>query len=349
MPATSCGTRPIGAPQAISRYVNERSLRCPDERDGAHPSVLMKMKHGIPSVSIVLTDMDRTAFALHGFRSWLLQDFDEPYEVIICLFNEEKRQFERLCQTGNPNATIKIYSWERPEHFNISAANNLGLHYAQGHWVFFANSDVIYPSGYLKPVVDELRARDLWFALGSRVNLSYTLTEGLNSPFTYNAIGAYDFLQTAESSSESGFWGFGSPWIIERTTAVAIGGYDPRILCHEDRDITERAMCFLRRHMRQTLCYAIIEHFGYHLFHPQSDLYAFGESSRSILRHRKELMSTPEGWAACVVNNDLNDLACLVSAMKRTPKPEVHTGPKPSFATKVMGRCKKAFQTLLYG
>ena len=78
-------------------------------------------------VSIVLNDMDRTFFAGYGFRSWLLQDMDESYEVIINLFNDQKSYFDNLTAGANPNANIKICVYDRPAYFNISAANNLGI------------------------------------------------------------------------------------------------------------------------------------------------------------------------------------------------------------------------------
>jgi hypothetical protein len=194
--------------------------------------------------------MDRTSYALHGFCSWLLQDLNEPYEVIVCLFNDEAPRFTQMSNAGNELCQKQTRTWKRPAFFNISAANNLGLHYARGRWVFFANSDVICPSDYLRQVVGELRARNLYFVMGSRINLSQKLTDGLKPPQDHVAIGDYDYLRQVESSPESKFWGFGSPWIIEKETAFAIGGYDPRVLCYEDRDISERAIHYLRQRDR---------------------------------------------------------------------------------------------------
>ena len=61
--------------------------------------------------SIVLNDMHRTHQAAYGFRSWILQDMDEPYEVVLNLFNDKESLFEDLMQGHNPNCCCRIQSY----------------------------------------------------------------------------------------------------------------------------------------------------------------------------------------------------------------------------------------------
>jgi hypothetical protein len=125
-----------------------------------------------PAASIILTDMDRTAEASYGFRSWILQETDLPYEVILILFNDREKHFEALTSNAAPNCRVIIRSFPCPPFFNIAAANNLGIHFSTGKYLFFANSDVIHVSDYLQEAVAELNARNLHFATGSRSDLN---------------------------------------------------------------------------------------------------------------------------------------------------------------------------------
>src|SRR5438874_2449745 len=99
-------------------------------------------------VSIILNVMGLRELAVYGFRSWLLQDYERPYEVVLNLFYPCRELFEPLIAGANPNCQVRIFQHEEPEYFNISASNNLGLHLSGGRVIFFANSDIIYPSHF---------------------------------------------------------------------------------------------------------------------------------------------------------------------------------------------------------
>ena len=132
--------------------------------------------------SVVLNDMDRTSLAAHGFRSWMLQELSSPYEVVINLFNDQEGRFQKLSEDRNPLCRPVIKTFPRPRFFNISAANNLGLHESSGEYVLFCNSDVIFPSSYLGAVTEELGSRAVSYADGWRVNLGEARTKALRAP-----------------------------------------------------------------------------------------------------------------------------------------------------------------------
>src|SRR2546423_15196274 len=108
------------------------------------------MENDRPAASIVLNVMGLRDLAIYGFRSWMLQDFDRPYEVILNLFIPAADQFESLKAGANPNCIPRIVQHEKPEYFNISASNNMGLHLVRGEYVFFANVDMIFPGNFLR-------------------------------------------------------------------------------------------------------------------------------------------------------------------------------------------------------
>src|SRR5688572_22260319 len=104
---------------------------------------------GDVAASIVLNVMGLRDLAVYGFRSWLLQRYEQPYEVILNLFYPCRELFDPLLEGANSNCIARIYQYEQPAFFNISASNNLGLHHSRGRYVAFANSDIIYPTNYL--------------------------------------------------------------------------------------------------------------------------------------------------------------------------------------------------------
>src|SRR3954470_22389218 len=128
------------------------------------------------ALTVVLNAMGRLNLAELGFRSWMLQEGDRPYQVVLSLFNDEHARFEKLTEGKNPNCQVVIRSYEKPAFFNISAANNLGLHFATGEFVMFANSDIVYPSGYGRRFTENMRRSRLGYATGARFNVTEELT-----------------------------------------------------------------------------------------------------------------------------------------------------------------------------
>src|ERR1035438_8725705 len=106
--------------------------------------------------SIILNDMNRSDLAAYGYRSWILQDIGEPFEVILNLFNLREDYFRKLSAGAHPHCVPIINTFKPPQFFNVSAANNIGLHYASGKYVVFANSDMIHSSGYLRLAIEEM-------------------------------------------------------------------------------------------------------------------------------------------------------------------------------------------------
>ena len=237
-------------------------------------------------VTIILNDMERTDLAVYGFRSWLLQEVDFPYEVVLVLFNDRRERFDVLCEAAHPQCVPRIHVYDPPEFFNISAANNLGLHAATGRYVLFANSDIIYPSHYLRSVVRELETHQLAYLQGSRINLTPAQTQQLRPVGAYTPDANFDGLVGRENRRKliTG----SSPWVVRRDIARNIGGFDANVLCHEDSDFNDRVMHYLRRHDQQHCLYAICDLFGYHLAHAASELYDLSTAAKAIVEARRE-------------------------------------------------------------
>ena len=43
---------------------------------------------GIPRATIIAERHGSHSAGTYGFRSWMLQDMEEEYEVVLCLFND---------------------------------------------------------------------------------------------------------------------------------------------------------------------------------------------------------------------------------------------------------------------
>lgn len=303
-----------------------------------------------PVASIVLSDMDRTREASYGFRSWILQQTNLPYEVILILFNDEESQFRALAADAPPNCHLIIKSFSRPAFFNISAANNLGLHYSTGKHVFFANSDIIYLSDYLRNVCAELESRGFYYAHGSRGNLTERVTRSLKPAATYSPPTTFDWLRHSEGETCSSVSSGGSPWIVLREVAYAVGGFDPGILCHEDSDFRDRVMHYLRRRQLQYFDYAICDGCGYHLRHAPSELYDASLISRRIVEKRRKLMQLdPLADIDVVQDNDLLDFAALRNVACNTrPPPRLARSRLPRYVVEPLRRVRNAAMCLTH-
>jgi glycosyltransferase involved in cell wall biosynthesis len=245
----------------------------------------------------------------------MLQDTEEPYEVVLNLFNDRASTFQALAAGHNPKCRCRIRSFRAPQFFNIAAANNIGLAEANGQYVLFANSDIIYPSNYLRLLVGELARRDLCYVLGARVNLTQDETAVLRPPLDLTS---FDFLNGSKGQMAGGF---GSPWTIRRDVALLIGGFDSKVLCHEDSEFNDRVIHFLRRKGLQAFIYAASDMVGYHLHHAASELYSISELSRAILEPRRERLQCQANSSEDVVGTRLDDPEQLLRDLYQTAVP----------------------------
>jgi hypothetical protein len=251
--------------------------------------------------SVVVHDMGRTDLASYGFRSWMLQDIGQPYEVVACLFNDQAPHFSSLVFQKNDRCSVKVRSFPQPAFFNISAANNLGLHEATGDYILFANADIIYPSHFLRTFIGELRRREIMYAKVARVQLTSGQTAALANPETYVPSSNFDFLVGLEHRPENTVFHAISPWTVKRDVALTIGGFDAQILCHEDGDFDNRVVHYLRRQGLQEFIYSAADLFGYHLAHARSELFDASVQSLSILeRRRSKMAESPDAQDDCL-------------------------------------------------
>jgi len=300
-----------------------------------------------PRVSILMNDMDSSQFAAYGLRSWVLQRCSFDYEIILTLFNDKRGFFNAIAQDALPNCTVKIVTCPRPAFFNISIANNLGLVESTGKYVFFCNADVVHSSFYLEETVSELQRLGLHYACGARMNLSKAFTQAeIREPSAYNREQNFDYLVGREwGRPEMHFWGNGSPWMLNRETAWAIGGFDPELVCYEERNLEDRAMHYLQRKNLQRSGYAFTSIYGYHLYHPRGDLYDIGaESKRRVVDVRARLFASHDETHETVASalNDREAMLRLLYSMQ--PPPPVR---KPSGLARLRRRIQNAAHALL--
>lgn len=304
-----------------------------------------------PSVraSIVMSDMNRTSQASYGFRSWMLQDFGEQYEVVLCLFNDREHVFTELTTDANPRCAVRIQRHQAPAFFNISAANNLGLAASRGEYVLFANSDIVYPSWYLREVLDELTRRSIDYALGSRANLTQTQTRNLQSPSAYTFSSNFDAMFCGAGHSISNGT---SPWIAKRDVAISIGGFDPRVVCHEDSEFNDRMIHYLRRSKRQRCIYTLSDLFsclfGCHLHHPSSELYGTSSPSKAILEPRRLRLAANPDSVEDVLPTRWDSEESLLNDLYSTAAP-ARVGKTALFLNQIHGRVRRTAQHFLSG
>jgi hypothetical protein len=294
-----------------------------------------------------MNDMDRSQYAAYGLRSWVLQRCAFRYEVILTLFNNRHDFFAALARDAGTNCDVRILTYPAPAFFNISIANNLGLAASRGKYVFFCNSDVIHASGYLAQAAAELERLNLHYACGARMNLSSAFTrDAIRGAASYTWHDGFDALVGLEwGRAEMHFWGNGSPWMLRRDTALAIGGFDPEIVCYEERNVEDRAMHYLHRLGLQGSGYAFTSIYGYHLHHPRSELYQIGaESRRRVVDVRNRLQAASGESRYEMVASGLDDCEGMLRRLYAMPPPPVV--PRPSAVAGIWKRIQSAAHAL---
>jgi hypothetical protein len=303
-----------------------------------------------PHASIVLNVMGLRELAAYGFRSWMIQDYDQPYEVVLNLFNDARPMFEKLREGANPNCRVAINEVEPPEMFNISAANNLGLHDSTGKYVIFANSDIIHPAHFLSRAMGEIEARNICYAVASRMNLSEQQNKLLRSdPASYTREKGFTEIQGTEKAIEALVWRAFSPWIVRRDIAFAIGGFDMRILAGEDKDLNDRVMHYLRRQGLQQVLFGLTDLFGYHQWHPTTGLMDVITDARAIYIPRDQRLSADPDSTEDIVDSPLNDRQAILDVIRKTKKPATGHALRVDYRGKLSRRARKVWDAIVYG
>jgi hypothetical protein len=302
------------------------------------------------TASIVLNVMGLQDLAVYGFRSWLIQNYDQPYEVILNLLAPCRHLFDPLLQGINPHCTPRIFQYDQPAYFNVSASNNLGLHHSTGQNVIFANADMIYPGHFLKSAMAELTGRTIHYAVAARFNMTPDHNRRLKpSPMDYTLADPFTALIGWEREVEADIWPAKSPWMIRRDLAFAIGGFDNRILMAEDTDLCDRAMHYLRRKNLQHALFSFSDLYGYHQWHPTTGLFnAYWEAKPLIDARTKTLTTDPNSPQDCVPT-PLNDPDALIKVIRETQPPPRFNEYRKDLKNKLARRAKKLWKAVKYG
>jgi GT2 family glycosyltransferase len=259
--------------------------------------------------------------------------------------------FDPLIEGKNPNCRVKIVDdYEKPGYFNISAANNLGAYHSAGKYVMFANADVIYPGHFLKRAMPELFKKDVCYAVAARVYLSPEQSDKLHEkkPTEYTTADRFNSLMGLERTGIQIAPAL-SPWMFRRDVIHDIGGFDPRILFAEDRDMDYRVMHYLRRKGWQNAIIAFPDLYGYHQHHASTGLFNNFFEAKEILESRARRMEAdPNNTEDCVPTN-MDDLAALKRDMMQTKPPPPLEQYRKDLPGKVKRRARKVWQALVHG
>jgi hypothetical protein len=299
-------------------------------------------------VSVVLNVLGLRELAAYGFRSWMLQDYQRPYEVVLNLFVPCRELFEPLMEGKNPNCRVSIYQYEEPEFFNISAANNLGLATAKGKYVSFANADMIYPGAFLTRAMGEILRRDLCYAIAARVNMTPGQTEDFHKkqPLDFKTKDDFNGLLGLERSPDVYVMAAISPWTMRRDVAMAVGGFDPLILFAEDRDLDYRILHYMRRMNLQHAQVSFCNLFGYHQWHKGTGLYNTWDKAKAIMEPRGRRLEADFNSTEDVLPTRLTDIAALKEDMAKTEKPPLANQYRKDWRGKIQRRAKRVWKAL---
>jgi hypothetical protein len=308
------------------------------------------MSSGDPNIdaSIVLNVLGLRELAVYGFRSWMLQDYDRPYEVVLNLFAPCRELFDPLVVGKNPNAIVSVYQYETPPFFNISAANNLGLHKGRGKYIMFANADVIYPGWFLQRAMSELNGRDLAYAVAARCNMTPQQSDTVHHKTPLQYTRADPFNELIGKEREEGVYNMAaiSPWMIRRDEAFAVGGFDPKVLFAEDRDLDYRLLHYLRRTGQQQAMVSFCNLYGYHQHHSSTGLINAWTESKLLMESRGRRLEEDLSSTEDMLATKLNDLDALMRDMADTKRPPAGNQYRKDWRGKVRRRAKRVWDAM---
>jgi len=304
---------------------------------------------GSVAASIILNVQGLRELAVYGFRSWMLQDYDQPYEVILNLFADARLMFDPLVQGKNPNCDPRIFEHGEPEYFNVSASNNLGLHLSKGRFVLFANADIIYPGNFLSRTMAELAKRDICYAVAGRLNMTPSDCARLKPAMSYTRDNAFNELLGWEHKPGANVWNAISPWMLRRDVAFDIGGFDKRVLIAEDKDLSIRVVHYLRRKNLQQSMIALTDLMGYHQHHAGTGLFDAFTESNAVIEPRKARLAADPTSDEDIVPTPLHDRAALMRDIRETKKPPLMNQYRKDWKGKISRRAQKVWNALAYG
>jgi hypothetical protein len=298
--------------------------------------------------SIVLNVLGLRDLATYGFRSWLLQDYDRPYEVVLNLFAPCRDMFDPLVEGKNPNAIVNVREYETPAFFNISAANNLGLHAARGKYVMFANADVIYPGQFLKRALAEMNRREIVYAVAARSNMTAKQSDKVHEKTPLQYTQADRFTELYRNEFGEGVYNMHaiSPWMIRRDVAYAVGGFDPKILMAEDRDLDYRLVHYMRRNNLQEAIISFSNLWGYHQWHANTGLINAIDKAFEIMEPRAKRLNADLHSTEDQLPTQLDDLDSLKRDMANTVRPPVGNQYRKDWRGKIRRRAKRVWSAL---
>ena len=269
--------------------------------------------------SVILNCAGRVEEARYGVASWMAQKCRFDYEVILNLFGKEREMF--LGILDDPPPQFRVFYDRTCRFFNISSANNLGAVRATGDLYVFANSDMVYAPEFLETLVAEFSRSQLHYAICNRVNLTKEETAALPAP---EALVRGDFAAFRGFENTPKRWQFAiSPWVVRKEAFWEIGGFDNAVLCHEDGDLTDRLLHYLRRTGLQGSHHVLSNLHGYHLDHPGSSVFDASSHARKILIPRAARLAADPESTEDVIFNGLDEAALLEVTCDHMPQLEL--------------------------
>jgi hypothetical protein len=137
-----------------------------------------------------------------------------------------------------------------------------------------------------------------------------------------------------------------SPWMIRRDVAMAVGGFDPKVLMAEDRDLDYRLLHYLRRMKLQDAMVSFCNLYGYHQHHANTGLINALDTAMPIMESRgRRLEADAQSTEDCLPTR-LDDLDALVRDMMETKRPPVGNQYRKDWRGKIRRRARRVWNAL---
>lgn len=272
-----------------------------------------------PLVSIIIVSWNGLPLLKQCLPSVVRSDY--PNVEIVLADNASTDGSAEWVRQRFPDVMIVTH----PENWKFCRGNNAAIPYTSGKYVVLLNNDVEVPSGWLRPLIDELEAEPRVAAVqpkllqhGDRIRFEYAGAAGgfldlFGYPFTRGRIfftveedrGQYD-------DARDIFWATGAAIVMRRSVLDEIGFLDERFVMHmEEIDLCWRM---------QRAGYRIRAVPSSEVYHVGAGSLPRGDSRKVYYNFRNSLLMLyknlpPREWRRVFVNRIVLDAGAAVRAL----------------------------------
>jgi len=177
-----------------------------------------------PLVSVIIPCYNEEKYIGGSIESFLSQTYPNM-EIIVVDDGSTDRSIEII----NSYSVTLV----QRKHKGASHARNVGIQYATGDYIVFAEGDARYAKNYIETITAPLKNKSIGGVLAGERRILNGNNSLVQKYLTIRFITAHELTEKKEREIKGG-------WAFRREIFDEIGLYDESLICGEDTDFSER-------------------------------------------------------------------------------------------------------------